>query len=153
MMDIETYRASEYLPQKAAIAGLPEQIGLNSEDVLNAFLATATYKEAALFVKSYLDHMKKNIDPGFINDATELTKRHLIDGLYFAHAPAEMKPNHPANLKATAKRERARKLIIEAMIDEFDEGEYDVMDETVSSNREYVRLRNEILKERASLPA
>lgn len=148
MIDIETYRAIEYAPQKASIAGLPEQVGLDHDQVLTSFLTTSTLDEAKEFVADYLKHIQDSIDPEFANDAVGLTRRHLIDQMYFAHAPVELKENHPISQSAISKRVQSKRLIVEAMILLLNDTTPGGLDESIPSNREYSRVRDEILEAR-----
>lgn len=148
--DIEAYRMREvHNPSRAAIAGLPERVGLTQERVTLAFLDTSSLEEANAFVSDYLTHIRENIDQEHISDAVALTKRHLIDQMYFAYAPVELKENHPANLRAIQNREKSRRFIVEAMIELLGDTSPGGLDESIPSNREYAAIRDSILAEKS----
>ncbi len=154
MIDIEAHRSNEYAPQKAAIAGLPEQIGLTKDSVETAILQTSSYEEALAFVQGYVDHVQDTIDLNHKKDAEALAKRHLMDYLFFVQAPVEMKEGHPIALDAEAAREASERFIVSAMMEVFKDNFPGGFNEKIPTNQKYVEIKNSILAaRRATLSA
>lgn len=76
-------------------SSLAENVGLSTEEVLNALHQTSSLDEAREFVLKYLGGVRVNIEEVYADDAADLTRRQLIDHIYFS-GPKTNKLSHPS---------------------------------------------------------